>query len=196
MTHTQATDLARLEEYVALLNAGLGPVGTGVAVFLASLAALWFFVGITKLWDRFGAYNYALGYESLFAAHDPNSTALALQVGVIFRNVGPAAISYEVKDLRVVVGSTTIGQPNYLNSGGEIPRGLARCYRFPPFPQAHIAPYVGTVQTGTVEFTVLYGPAKSRSRRQLHMKLSVTYRFDISNFGIADTLLVEEDSIC
>lgn len=137
-------------------------------------------------------FDYALGFTGPTLSYNPDEKTL--QVGANFANVGPAAIRYEVTDFRVIVGHTTLPEPqNFLNHGGILPKALTRTFFFPSFSKELTQEYIGTSVSGSMSFTVVYGPSDGNVQRKLTMSIQAFYNLDPSSLGVTNIIEKEDD---
>jgi hypothetical protein len=172
-------------DYLQITLAGLASL---LLVMWTSIGLVW----IRKL-SNDAKYAWALGYQGLTLGLDTGNDNATLQIGVNFINTGPGAIKYKVDQLRVIIDDRTIANPTYETEGGIIPRAVSRTYRFPPFKKATVVNYLGKRATGTVEFSIDYGPHDSVPTRRLKMRLNVSLRLD-DKIGVVDTIASEEET--
>jgi hypothetical protein len=175
---------------VWLYRNGYGSVKRGLIAFGVFVASMALFVMLAVLSELEKNYDYALGYQSLVVALTPDGE---FQVGVILVNVGPAAIKYEVRDFRVVIGDTTITEPVFINKWGIIPKMLGRTYRYDYFRPDRVRDYLGKSTKGSVEFTIDYGPYNGRAQRTLKAKLNTTFNL-IYPPQVVDTFAEEKET--
>jgi hypothetical protein len=177
-----------------------GYLPAALAALAAAVLMMWLVIGFVWL-KQFGAplvvkpvedFSYALGYMGLSMGFDPGNPS-ALQIGVRFVNYGPRAVKYEVENIRVIVDDRTIAAPIFTNKGGVVPRGVSRTYYYPSFTADQIKDYLGKRPTGTIEFTILYGPYDGKYVRQLNMTIGTTYNLG-DNPGIVDVIMKEDET--
>ncbi len=139
------------------------------------------------------SFKYGLTYVGINIAYEPGSTQGAMQVIVQLANSARAPIRYKVERMDVIVGTTTLPHKKFTNTGGVIPLMGRRVYRDSPFPLEVISSLIGSRHSGTVEMSIVYGPAEGEPTRRLSFKLEIFVSLQPDGAGISDLLVSEED---
>ncbi len=62
-------------------------------------------------------YRYSLALDGIHIAYDPDKQEAALQLGLKMHNTAEWPMKYHVKDISVILGDRTIGEPEFINRG-------------------------------------------------------------------------------
>ena len=133
------------------------------------LAALWTYIGLRIIRRD---YRYSLNPEGFQLYIDPDSTDLALSVGINFRNICTHPIRIRVEEFRLKIEDRTCADPD-TTIEMIVPRVSARGIRSGGFKKDVLK----NRNSGTLSLIVIYGPPDGEFIRRYRYKTKLHFAF-------------------
>ena len=168
---------------------------TGLGVFVAVLWAwngiVWFRRQKTPAKARVAFdYRYSLALDGVHIAYDPDKEEATLQLGLILHNAAEWPMKYHVKDISVILGDRTIGEPEFINRGGIVSRMSKTIFLFPSFIKDVVRPNMN----GTIKYTIEYGHPDFEFVRISKKHLRLTLKVDEGQRRASVVHLIQEET--
>jgi hypothetical protein len=164
-------------------------IGTGVGILWGVNGVIWLLREIRPSKERI-AFDcaYGLALESISLGKDEGQATAAVQLGIVLRNASPVPLRYDVEEIEVIIGTTTIPHPAWANRGGLISRGCVQTFSYPSFPSSVIKPR----EKAVMRFTIAYGHPEFGAVRRMKKQLDVSLRLD-DRAGAIYVIVAESD---
>jgi hypothetical protein len=154
-----------------------------VAGLLTAVATIWVIIGARALWLRGTPstpkmsfdYAYGLALVGMHFGKDDADEASHIQLGVVWKCAGPAALKYHIDHFRVVIGDRTTD--GFFEREGTISRDCHLTFFYPSFSKAQLSG-LGAKVRGVVEYRVRYGHPEHGLLRVVTARLNTTIRLD------------------
>ena len=155
------------------------------------LAALWTYIGLRIIRRD---YRYSLSPEGFQLYIDPESTDLALSVGITFRNICTHPIRIRVEEFRLQIEDRTCADPDK-SIEMVVPRVSARGLRSGGFKKEVLK----NRNSGTLSLIVVYGSPdgnfirRYRYKAKLHFAFIMDEKSKVTGGSIGEEFISEAD---